>query len=411
MSAAYYNEIDPYAAQWLRNLIAAGHIAPGEVDERSIEDVKPDDLMGFTQCHFFAGIGVWSHSLRRAGWSDDRPVWTGSCPCQPFSAAGKGDGFADERHLWPAWFHLINQCRPAVVLGEQVASKDGLGWLDLVQSDMEAAGYAFGAVDTCAAGFGAPHIRQRLYFVGTSHALANPECDEQRSGRRARCQSEARNESGAESSGCGAPVELERATSNGRKQRGAEPIGGSLISGRCIGGLADPNNKFKRSAGDTTRIRNLGGDRKDIGMADTNGGDTSAEREQCGGEQRQQPQDGGYDFLGDTERAGLEGHARNGDRASGRTVASGSITTSGDAGRPGPVNGFWRNSDWLHCRDGKWRPVESGTFPLVDGAAFKLGSGSAYAGKSRAKMLKGYGNAINAEQATGFIGVCMEVLG
>ncbi len=75
-AAAYYNEIDPFAAQWLRNLIAAGHIAPGEVDERSIEDVTPDDLRGFTQCHFFSGIGVWSHSLRLAGWPDDRPVWT-----------------------------------------------------------------------------------------------------------------------------------------------------------------------------------------------------------------------------------------------------------------------------------------------------------------------------------------------
>ena len=64
---AYYNEIDPYAAQWLRNLIAAGHIAPGVVDERSIEDVHPSDLRGFEQCHFFAGIGVWSLALRRAG--------------------------------------------------------------------------------------------------------------------------------------------------------------------------------------------------------------------------------------------------------------------------------------------------------------------------------------------------------
>ena len=58
--AAYYNEIDPFAVQWLRNLIAAGHIADGEVDNRSIEDVRPIDLMGFTQCHFFAGIGFWA---------------------------------------------------------------------------------------------------------------------------------------------------------------------------------------------------------------------------------------------------------------------------------------------------------------------------------------------------------------
>jgi DNA (cytosine-5)-methyltransferase 1 len=165
---AYYNEIDPYAAQWLRNLIAAGHIAPGDVDERSIEDVKPDDLRGYTQCHFFAGIGVWSHSLRRAGWPDDRPVWTGSCPCQPFSAIGKGAGTADERHLWPAWYWLICHAKPdsVPVFGEQVASPAGLAWLGAVCIDLEATGHAVGALDLCAAGAGAPHIRQRLYFVG-----------------------------------------------------------------------------------------------------------------------------------------------------------------------------------------------------------------------------------------------------
>ncbi|MGJ5611020.1 DNA cytosine methyltransferase [Morganella morganii] len=166
---AFYNESDPFAAQWLRNLIAAGHIAPGVVDERSIEDVTPDDLRGFTQCHFFAGVGVWSLALRRAGWPDDKPVWTGSCPCQPFSAAGKGNGFADERHLWPAFFHLISECKPDVIFGEQVASKDGLAWLDLVQTDLEAKNYAVGAVDLCAAGFGAPHIRQRLFWVGNTN--------------------------------------------------------------------------------------------------------------------------------------------------------------------------------------------------------------------------------------------------
>jgi hypothetical protein len=89
---AYYNEIDPKAAAWLRELIKQGHIADGVVDERSIVDVSPDELRGFTQCHFFAGIGVWSYALRSAGWADDRPVWTGSCPCQPFSSAGRRGG-------------------------------------------------------------------------------------------------------------------------------------------------------------------------------------------------------------------------------------------------------------------------------------------------------------------------------
>ena len=170
---SYYNEIDPYAAQWLRNLIDSKLIAEGDVDDRSIRDVAAADLHGYTQCHFFAGIGVWSYALRLAGWPDDRPVWTGSCPCQPFSAAGKGAGFADERHLWPEFHRLISECRPPVVFGEQVASKDGLGWLDIVQSDMEASGYAFGAADLCAAGVGAPHIRQRLWFVGERLADAD----------------------------------------------------------------------------------------------------------------------------------------------------------------------------------------------------------------------------------------------
>ena len=77
---AYYNEPEPYAAQWLRNLIAAGHIAAGDVDARDIQDV--DDLAGYTQCHFFAGVGGFSYALRLAGWPDDRPVWTGSCPAR-----------------------------------------------------------------------------------------------------------------------------------------------------------------------------------------------------------------------------------------------------------------------------------------------------------------------------------------
>ena len=179
MVTAYYNEIDRFAAAWLRELIKRNLIAPGEVDERSIADVRPDDLVGFDQVHFFAGIGVWSYALRRAGWPDDRPVWTGSCPCQPFSCAGKGAGFDDSRHLWPEMFRLIAACRPVVVLGEQVASKDGLAWLDTVQADLEGAGYTSGAVDTCAAGFGAPHIRQRLYWMadrdGARHQELQPE--------------------------------------------------------------------------------------------------------------------------------------------------------------------------------------------------------------------------------------------
>jgi len=163
--AAYYNEIEPFAAQWLRNLIAKGIIADGEVDERSIVDVTPNELRGFTQCHFFAGIGVWSYALRQSGWGDDRPVWTGSCPCQPFSSAGKRKGIDDKRHLFPHFHHLIKECRPVTVFGEQVANKAGESWFDLVSADLAGEGYTAGMSVFPACGIGAPHQRKRLYWV------------------------------------------------------------------------------------------------------------------------------------------------------------------------------------------------------------------------------------------------------
>ena len=167
---AYYNEHEPFVAAWLRNLIGAGLIPAGEVDERSIEDVRPSELTGFTQCHFFAGLGGWAYALRLAGWPDDRPVWTGSCPCQPYSVAGKGEGHADERDLWPVWSPLIRERRPAVVFGEQVANAIGHGWLDRSFADLEGEGYACGAAVLPACSVGAPHRRDRLWFVAVADA-------------------------------------------------------------------------------------------------------------------------------------------------------------------------------------------------------------------------------------------------
>jgi site-specific DNA-cytosine methylase len=165
--SAFYNEHDPYAAQYLRNLIEADVIAPGVVDSRDIQEIEPWELIGYTQVHMFAGIGIWSGALRAAGWPDDEPIWTGSCPCQPFSNAGQKKGFSDDRHLWPFWRNLIAQCRPAShLLASKLRAKDGRIWLDIVSTDVEALGFAFGAADLCAAGFGGAHIRQRNYFVG-----------------------------------------------------------------------------------------------------------------------------------------------------------------------------------------------------------------------------------------------------
>ena len=174
---AYYNENDVFAGKWLKNLSAAGHINTGTVDTRSIELLSADDVKDATQAHFFAGVGVWSHALREAGWPDDVPVWTGSCPCQPFSVAGRRKGEDDARHLWPVWLELIKQCRPPAIFGEQVASPAGRDWFATVSADLEALGYLVVAADLCAAGVGAPHLRQRLFFGAVLGPLADASGD------------------------------------------------------------------------------------------------------------------------------------------------------------------------------------------------------------------------------------------
>ncbi|HCA3729867.1 TPA: DNA cytosine methyltransferase [Klebsiella pneumoniae] len=349
-AAAYYNEIDPFAAQWLRNLIAAGHIAPGEVDERSIEDVTPDDLRGFTQCHFFAGIGVWSHSLRLAGWPDDRPVWTGSCPCQPFSAAGKGDGFTDERHLWPHFFHLISERRPQHVFGEQVAARNANVWFDLVQADLEGMGYAFGLVPFTSAGIGAPHIRERAYWVANANHRVSDEGETLRSGRDAVLDGSSTNRLG---------------NSNVARLEGL--IGNDCAAGRegATGPASAPGFHD--------------------GLANTDNEQHSIAISGCGHE-----------------------HASTG-REQDPAASSG---LRGDYWAL-EVNGFWRDADWLFCRDGKWRPVEPGLEPLVDGASARMGRvepGLArVASSNRVGRLNGYGNAINAQAAAAFIRAYMGV--
>lgn len=168
----YYSEWEPYAAQWIHNLIDAGLIPPGHVDTRSITDVQPSDLDGYRQCHFFAGIGGWSLAARLAGWPDDRELWTGSAPCQPFSVAGKGKAQDDDRHLWPHFLRLIRARRPAVVMGEQVAAAVGKNWLDGVSADMEGIDYAFRAAVVPACAVDAPHRRDRLWFVAHADCIA-----------------------------------------------------------------------------------------------------------------------------------------------------------------------------------------------------------------------------------------------
>jgi len=259
----YYNEFDPQAAQWLRNLIASGLIPAGDVDERSIEDVRPNDLRGYTQCHFFAGIGGWPLALDLAGWPRDMPAWSGSCPCQPFSAAGKGDGFADERHLWPAWFHLIRECRPNVVFGEQVASAIRHGWLDLVSADLEAEGYAVGGAVLGAHSVGAPHIRQRLYWVADANQLAGRQGRQVNGGRDSRGDAESR------AGSCGSGVHILADAGSQRRISGRESnqvgrLADHAEQARVGGGLGDTSDPRSQGHGRSFQVYDAHG-RQDAG--------------------------------------------------------------------------------------------------------------------------------------------------
>jgi DNA (cytosine-5)-methyltransferase 1 len=317
--AAYYNENDAYAAQWLRNLIDAGHIAPGVVDERSIVDVRAADLAGFVQCHFFAGIGGWSLALRLAGWPDARPVWTGSCPCQPFSGAGQRRGFADERHLWPAWFRLLEERRPRRVYGEQVADRAALRWWDAVRADLEHAQYACAAADLCAAGVGAPHIRQRLYWL-------------------------ADDDDGCKKLGLAGLFDGERPAQwhdvDGRGAAGwmDDTDGGDSREARIVGGQRSAQSIAAGRLDDAERERLRGGRRAVASFEPDEPGD----RPVCGAQSCQEPR-----------------------QAPGRT------------GLHAP-RGFWSPCEWIDCRDGKRRPIEPGTFPLAHGVPGRVGRLRAY---------------------------------
>ena len=322
----YYNEHDPKAAAWLRELIAQGHLPPGFVDSRDIQLVQPADLVGYTQCHFFAGIGGWSLALHLAGVPTTTRLWTGSCPCQPFSVAGKGLGKTDPRHLWPQFRRLIRLCRPPVVFGEQVASAAGRIWLSGVCADLEALAYRTAAADLCAAGgaedceigilrgdsplaweratLSAPHLRQRLWWCAGRLALTGP-------------QSARRQLRGSRKG----PGETE--------QRSPDQFGGS-------GGVG--------------------------GLADTHGGHPSAEREQRSGEHGLQPEMRGTHRLEYTAGLGWqqwrpwEPRPLDGRHEQDRGPSAESDHASA-----------WATFDLIPCRDGKARRIESVAFWMADG--------------------------------------------
>lgn len=426
----YYNDIDPNVCAWTEELIRAGVIPPGDVVCKSITDIQPKELNGYTQVHFFNGVSGWARAARLAGWPEDRPAWFASCPCQPFSVAGKGLGTEDERHLWPELFRLIKARHPEVVFGEQVASPEVVGsqletafvdavqkgdfatvnrianrlvksstfgfdrrWLDGIQDDLEGIGYAVGSPVLAASSVGAPHKRQRLCWVANHEGQRRP-------GMVSQCAS-------------------------GFEQRAR------IGSGSTTETLANGTSGGWRINGSAPGQR---------GHAD-----------QCGE----------VDTLGDGIQPGLEGHSGNGDDrdqpgrddtrevgpiaaagctvpvvqpdSAGRQPGRSATTTAGHGGAVEPA-GFWSDFRIIQTRDGKFRRIpnfESEFQRVADGVSSHLDamrnlglsekeikeitqamSGFPLAGKipGRVMLLKGFGNAILPELAAEFIKASREAI-
>lgn len=366
----YYNEYDPAAAAWLRELISRKLIPAGTVDDRSILEVTPSDLDGFTQCHFFAGIGGWSLALQLAGWPDTRPVWTASLPCQPFSVSGKGQGAKDDRHLWPVFNELVKVKRPERIFGEQVARAIGFDWLDGISANLEAESYTVGAVVLGAHSVNAPHQRQRLYW------LADTENTDRGS-------------------------ELATRSEGSRRGRLA---GSGAMGGR----MADSISKGLQ--GHSGNV----GDRDQPGRINAHAAGSTAAGGTTGSRVANAPS-GGLGIVGHAAQPGGSGHADGASGAVSRLGESNSdgrqpgneSTTGARHGGSAVTAGFWSDSRWIYCRDGKHRriPTEPALFPLSDGIPYKL----ARRGSIRPALLKGAGNAIVPEVAAEFIRAYIEV--
>lgn len=398
MGINYYNDNDPKACAWLRELIAAGLIPDGRVDNRSILEIKADELAGYDQCHFFAGVGFWALALRWAGLEGWPGIWTGSCPCQPFSCAGSGKGTSDERHLWPVFRDLIWACRPRVVFGEQVASAAVVGhigprpakaagtvWLDGVRADMEAAGYAFGASVLGAHSVGAPHIRQRCYWVadGTTDSCG------------ARTRRNAGTTSGAEACGCGpwSTDGMHGGDNSGAHGVACRPPDSSLQrAGRSVspeqgGNHADAVRPpdAERLTGESRRVADMPGER-----AEAAGVGAHAESGRLGAV-------GG---TSDVQRTRLEGHTGNG--ADGNEPGRHGAESAGHAAESGGAGAPWSGYRVHRYLDGKDRriPTEPRLFPLADDRHPWH--------RGRVGLLRGAGNAIVPALAAEFIGAWME---
>jgi DNA (cytosine-5)-methyltransferase 1 len=394
-----YTDIDPFCCQWMENLIEAGQLPAGIVFRSDVREIDPTCLKEIDQAHIFAGIGGWAYALELAGWPRDWPVWTGSCPCQPWSVAGHGKGEDDERHLWPEWFQLIRECKPPIIFGEQVASPAGRSWLDIVSDDMESAGYAVGSANLCACGIGAPHLRQRLYWVAVS-------CQQRCEGIRLHLSEWEKRGRMLEAGWCGEVGGLANTDSIGQE--------------RCADAKSETRSKPRSCLRgnpywSTHALEYTAGVRPE----------RTCESEIIGAWARRPTRGTGApdSAMGNTDE---DRSPRNAGAVSETEEKTQLRNEPYRIESPSPVSGFWRNAEWLYGRDGKFRPAEPGSFPLAPRLPRGMGRLRPWerkladvagadvrslkeAGRNRVGRLRGYGNAIVPQLAAEFIRAVMEI--
>ena len=400
MNKIYYNEIEPFACFWLENLMKDGFIAEGQIDNRSIRDIQPEDLEGYTQCHFFAGIGVWSYALRQAGWSDDRPIWTGSCPCQPFSQAGLHKGEKDDRHLWPEFHRLIKECRPSTIAGEMVSGRGGRQFIDLLQSDLEKENYSATAVGLGAHSVGTTHSqgfhkRQRLYWVaeelGNSAEIGRRGWSKERGDHKwtgGEGQQDLRNTTRDQSSG---RVETDSGiVDNPNDQR--------VRSGRELleGGQASDRKRQAMSIGSSVNVSlaNTNSERQEIKQANDNRQTKMDEPKRSSAHSTHDARHSESISVANTNSQRSQGFGAKSEQqqhTKGRQNEIGHGSTDSQHSGSDHQNDTGWNYDLIWCRDEKWRPVECGTFPMADAVT------------NRIHILKALGNAIPGDTAKIFI--------
>ena len=320
-------------------------------------------------------------------------IISGGFPCQPFSQAGKRQGKEDPRHLWPQMLRIISEIEPRWVLGENVSgifSWSGGLVFDEIQSDLADIGYETIPVRIPAVAVGAPHRRDRWWFIAHSKSA-------RKFGRVGDIREEERGQGGTllqrthgTNSGFSSNTKSTRTGEDNRRIR-------KEFGGRSRGEGA---NKKESTAGDG----HASDPGREHGMRTQNSGEL--ERQIGSGNASESQRSTGRDGVrtaSDTDERGLRRGAaqrqsgyiaqqnkNTADSKSKRGEHSGETRT----GRAGSSNGSGRANEARSQWNRPWYEVAAEFCAVDNGLPVELDGFTLSKSKHREHQLKGLGNAI-----------------